>query len=81
MSDAMVGVADHQLARLPVLGVPVRETAGLIERAAPNRGDLVGEFDLPVTVPLGVDADRGIGRRGHALSVPPTCSRFKGLNG
>jgi len=66
VGDAVVGVADHELARLPVGGVPVGQAPGLIERAAPDGGNLVRKLHLPVTVTLVIDADGGVRGRGHS---------------
>jgi hypothetical protein len=71
MGDAMVGVADDQLAQLSAGGMPVGKVAGLAQRPAANRGRLVRELDLPVAVPIVLDADEGIGDGGHTLRVSP----------
>lgn len=65
MSDAMVGVADHELARLAMGGMTVGEAAGLVERAAPQGSDLIGQLHLPGAVTLMVDADSRVRGRGH----------------
>jgi hypothetical protein len=72
MGDAVVGVADDELALLSACGVAVGEIAGFAERPAVDGGDLVGEIDLPVAAPIGLDADEGVGRAGHRLRVSPS---------
>jgi hypothetical protein len=69
MSDAMVGVADHELAGLAVGGVAVGEAASLIERAAPDGGAFIGKLHIPGAVTLMVDADGGVHGRGHESRV------------
>ena len=61
MGDAMVGVADDQLARLTSLGVTVGNAAGLIKGAAANGTRPVWKVDLPVAVRVVPDADEGVG--------------------
>ena len=65
MRDAVVGVADDQLARLTVRRVPVGETAGLIERATPEWEDLIRKVHLPVSAAVVVDADGWVGDGRH----------------
>ena len=65
MSDAVVGVAHHELDRLPLSGVTIREAAGLVEGPAPDGGDFIGKLHLPVAMTLMVDADGGVRGRGH----------------
>jgi hypothetical protein len=67
MSDAMVSVADQQLTRLTMGGVPVGDAASLVERATPERVELVREVHLPVSAAVVVDADGWVGDGRHAL--------------
>jgi hypothetical protein len=60
MSDAVVGVADDQLAPVTSRGMSVGEATSLVEGTAPYRGGPVGEVDLPVTVGVMLDADEGV---------------------
>ena len=61
MGDAVVGVADDQLAQLTRRGVTVGEAAGLVEGPAADWSRPVREIDLPVTVAVVPDADEGVG--------------------
>src|SRR5579875_1494436 len=68
--DAVVGVADHQLARLAICRLHVRQLPGLVKSAAAQRRGLFGKLDRPVTLAVVIDADRGIGSGWHGHSVP-----------
>jgi hypothetical protein len=70
VGDAVVGVADDQLAALAVSGVAQGQAAGLFQGVAADRRDLIGELDFPVAAPVMIDADEWVGRRCHTCRVP-----------
>lgn len=65
MGDAVVGVADDQLAGLSPPGLTVGQVPSFLQRVASHRDSLLGKLDLPVTVTLVLDADGGVGRCLH----------------
>ena len=74
VGDAMVGVAHHELDRLPLSGVPIGEAASLVEGPAPDGGDFIGKLHLPVAMTLMVDEDGWVRGRGHQDKGATSCT-------
>jgi hypothetical protein len=69
LEDAVVRVADDQLARVPVGGAQIGNAPGVVERLAGDRLALIGEGDLPVAVavPVHTDGDEPCFRHGNSM--------------